>query len=80
MWEPEEMPGDTQWQALKDIQVEHNANWMLWEAEPNSETEARLKNMDINSVVFKPLGNKPASGDFLSVMQGNLVNLQQVFK
>jgi zinc transport system substrate-binding protein len=80
MWEPEEIPGEVQWQILKDIQVAHHANWMLWEAEPNPETVSRLQSLGVNSLVYQPLGNKPASGDFISVMQGNLVNLQQVFK
>ena len=76
MWEPDE----TQWQALKDRLATHHANWMLWEAEPNAETVSRLKSVGVNSLIFQPMGNKPASGNFISVMQKNLMNLQQAFE
>lgn len=80
MWEPGEVPDEAQWQALKDMQVTRQANWMLWEAEPNTVTATRLKSLGINSLVYQPIGNKPVSGDFISVMRNNQVNLQQAFK
>jgi zinc transport system substrate-binding protein len=79
MWEPEAVPDIAQWQVLKDIQVAHQANWMLWEAEPNSETVAHLKSMEINSLIYQPLGNRPVDGDFISIMQANLKNLEKAF-
>ncbi len=80
MWEPEEVPDETQWQALKDMQTTHQASWMLWEAEPNTDTAARLKSLGINSLVFQPMGNRPVRGGFISVMRYNLENLQQAFE
>ena len=80
MWEPEEVPDEAQWQALKDMQAAYQANWMLWEAEPNTETVTRLKSMAINSLVYQPMGNKPVSGDLISVMRNNMENLQQAFE
>jgi zinc transport system substrate-binding protein len=80
MWEPDEVPDETQWQALDDRLATHHANWMLWEAEPIAETVSRLKSVGVNSLIFQPMGNKPASGDFISVMQNNLMNLQQAFE
>ena len=80
MWEPDEVPDETQWQALKDRLATHHANWMLWEAEPDAETVSRLKSEGVNSLIFQPMGNRPASGDFISVMQNNLKNLQQAFE
>jgi len=32
------------------------------------------------SAVFDPCGNVPAEGDFLSVMQQNVMNLEAVFR
>ncbi len=79
MWEPEAVPDIAQWQVLKDMQVAHHAGWMLWEAEPNSETVAHLKSMGVNSLVYQPLGNRPVDGDFISIMQANLKNLEKAF-
>jgi zinc transport system substrate-binding protein len=80
MWEPEEIPDEAQWQTLKDMQATHKADWMLWEAEPDKETVSRLKSVGVNSLIFQPMGNKPVSGDFISVMHNNLMNLQHSFE
>lgn len=79
MWEPEQFPDATQWQLLKNSLLLHPAKWMLWEAEPKAETIDRLKGMSINSLVYYLLGNRPDSGDFISVMQANVKNLQAAF-
>ena len=79
MWEPEEVPDKTEWQTIENLLATHPAQLMLWEAEPNAETVNRLKNMGVNSLVYQPLGNKPASGDFISVMSSNLKNLEEAF-
>ena len=77
IWEPEEAPNATQWQILTNSLATHPANLMLWEAVPRSETVMQLKTLGINSLVFYPLGNRPGSGDFISVMQTNLKNLRE---
>ena len=41
------------------------------------DTEA-LKAKGIESVVFDPAGNRPASGDYLSVMRANAEHLERV--
>ena len=80
MWEPEEVPDATQWQILKNSLATHPASWMLWEAGPHSETVKQLERMGINSLLYFPLGNRPDSGDFISVMQTNLKNLWGAFE
>ena len=80
MWESEQIPGAAQWQLLNNMMTTHVANWMLWEAEPNTETVVRLKGLGIDSLVFYPLANRPDSGNFISVMQTNLKKLQQAFE
>ena len=52
---------------------------MIWEANPNKETVTKLKTMKINSFVFTPVANTPDTGDFLSIMQQNIENWQQIF-
>jgi zinc transport system substrate-binding protein len=78
-FEPDEMPDEEAWQGLAHILEDHPAQWMLWEAEPLAEITARLGEMGIESVVYDPCGNRPASGDFLSIMQQNARNLERVF-
>ena len=78
-WEPENYPTEAQWQELKVLLEKHQAQWMIWEGEPNSETVTRLKTMGINSLVFAPIANEPDTGDFFSVMKQNIENLQQAF-
>ncbi len=52
---------------------------MIWEGEPLQKSVAKLKEMGIESVVFDPCGNRPDSGEFISVMKSNVVNLEKVF-
>ena len=78
-WEPEEFPTEEQWQELQVILQKHPAQWMIWEANPNQETVTKLKTMGINSLVFAPAANTLDKGDFLSIMEQNIKNLQQAF-
>jgi zinc transport system substrate-binding protein len=79
-WEPGEMPSDEQWQALHTLLAEHAARWMVWEGEPLPASAAKLRAMGLQSLVFAPCGNRPAEGDFLSVMWHNVTNLAQAFR
>ena len=74
-WEPDEAPDEMQWRALEDILEAHPARIMLWEGAPMVETKAMLAEKGIQSIVFDPCGNRPESGDFLSVMQNNISEL-----
>ena len=78
MWEPDVVPGRSSWQGLPVLLRVHPAQWMLWEAEPVSETKQRLTSLGISMVVFSPCANVPDDGDFLSVMRANLEALSTV--
>jgi zinc transport system substrate-binding protein len=78
-WEPDEVPTVSQWNNLNHILEEHKAQYMLWEGEPLPSSAAELNARGIDSVVFSPSGNRPDDGDFISVMQQNIANLEQVF-
>jgi len=80
LWEPETVPNRQQWGELERLLGEHRAQWMLWEAEPAQESVERLRALGVQSVVFNPCANRPASGDFLSVMRNNAGNLQRVVR
>lgn len=75
-WEPDVAPSDVMWLELEDLLETHPAKLMLWEGEPLPEVVARLEQMGIQSIVFDPCGNRPAAGDFMSVMQSNSQGLE----
>ncbi len=75
-WEPDSMPPDAEWAALPALLSEHPATLMIWEDEPLAETVEGLKALGVESVVFSPMGNRPASGDFESGMEANLKSLE----
>ena len=74
-WEPDVAPTAEMWQELEQLLKTHPAKWMLWEGEPLPAVAQRLKTMGIQSVVFDPCGNRPVAGDYLSVMQQNVLNV-----
>jgi zinc transport system substrate-binding protein len=78
-FEPDEPPSPAAWRGLQVILEGHPARWMLWEAEPLPETAAQLRELGVESVVFRPAGNRPGSGDYLSVMDANLRELAAAY-
>ena len=78
MWEPDTYPDASSWQAFKSLLEAHPAHWMLWEDEPVDKTRERLLSSDVNIVVFKPCMNRPAQGDFMTVMQANIKALAEL--
>jgi len=80
LWEPEVLPEDEQWNTLQAVLAKHPAKWMIWEGEPMPASVEKLQTLGVQSLVFDPCGNTPEQGDFLSVMQQNVVNLQQAFQ
>jgi len=79
MWEPDQFPTEGEWRDLGYMLEEFDARWMIWEGEPLPETVSRLREMGLESAVFAPCGNRPDSGDFLTVMHQNLRNLTQIY-
>jgi len=78
-WEPGVMPDERQWRELSGILAKHAAAWMIWEGRPHPEARDRLESLGVRSLVFRPAGNRPETGDFMSVMHENLQALQQAF-
>lgn len=79
-WQADEVPDDTQWENLRAVTEGFPAGWILWNRQPLQETAARLKTMDIDVLVFDPCAARPAQGDFLSVMQRNVLNLGKAYR
>lgn len=79
MWESDEVANEAGWSELALLLKKNSAKWMFWESEPNAENIARLQSMGVESLVFNPCGNRPVTGDFLSVMQQNLRELKRSY-
>lgn len=79
-WEPDQKPSSAQIAELNRILEMHPARWMVWEGDPGVAAVEKLNAMGVQSAVFDPCGNVPAEGDFLSVMQQNVMNLEAVFR
>ena len=80
LWEPDVVAPPDEWQALAGMRERHPAGWMLWESDPAHENVQRLKELGLQSTVFDPCWNRPAEGDFLSVMMKNADNLERLFR
>jgi len=80
LWEPEVMPHDEEWQELAHTLEYHPARWMIYEDEPAPEIAAKLKELGISTVVFRPCGNRPPSGDYLTEMRAGIERLKAAFQ
>jgi zinc transport system substrate-binding protein len=78
-WEATEVPGHFALAQLDEKLEGHPARLLIWEAEPRAETTAALERRGIESLVFAPLAEAPASGDYLSTMNENIVRLEAAF-
>jgi zinc transport system substrate-binding protein len=70
----------SQWNGLNHILEEHQATYMLWEGEPLQESVSKLMSKGIGSVIFSPSANRPEEGDFMTVMQKNIADLELVYR
>ena len=75
-WEPARQPRDSEWDKLKAIVKDHPSDYMIWEGQPLESVEAKLKELGLEVIVFEPCSNKPATGDFLSIMRQNVANFK----
>jgi zinc transport system substrate-binding protein len=80
MWEPDEDPGKYGWKNIQETVQEYPAKWMIWEGEPLADSVEKLHGMGLQSLVFSPGMNRPSTGDFMSVMQQNIKNLEMAVK
>ncbi len=56
-WEPDEDPGETEWQSLAQTLQPDRKPLMLWEDAPNAEIQTRLQTLGIETVVLSPMAN-----------------------
>lgn len=77
-WEPDEGPGARDWIEFSNLRSGHPASLLLWEDQPLEATVQELTRGGITSVVFRPVANRPAEGDFLSEMMANVERFKAV--
>lgn len=80
MWEPDQDPGEKQWNHLLELLKTHPAERIIWEGEPLAGSAERLQKNGVKGQVFSPCFAKPEDGDFISVMRRNIKNLEQLLK
>ena len=74
-WEPGQAPSAHQWRHFEKKLAKNPSAIMLWEDQPLASVESKLNDSGIRVAVFNPCGNRPESGDFISVMKENLQRL-----
>ena len=80
MWEPDEPVSPADISALADA-VDAGSpgpRLIIWEAEPLAANRDALRALGYQSIVFSPLANRPASGDYLTGMAANVERLNKV--
>lgn len=78
LWEPHLYPSDEEWASLRQLKEEHQAEFMIWEAEPMEEIRRTLSDMGLQWIVVSPGFNREESLDFLDIITGNLDYLVQM--
>jgi len=71
-WEPDTEPGVKDWIDFQNLLRAHPAKLMIWEGQPSPAIIARLQKQGIQSVVFNPVANQDAAGDYFVAMRANL--------
>ena len=80
LWEPDTVLDEKALNDLNAILAGHRARWMIWEGEPSKDSVEKLAALGLQSVVFDPCGNVPASGDFMTVMKANVEAMEKAFQ
>ena len=70
-WEPGEEPSTPDWIDLQQRLASHPAKIIIWEDEPLPSTTQRLSKAGITSVAYHTAANRPAQGDFVTIMLRN---------
>jgi len=76
LYEPDVVPNAEERTAVTKLLAEQPAHLMVWEGEPARETVSWLAGLGVKCFVVDPCGNRPAQGDYLTVMRQNLANVR----
>jgi zinc transport system substrate-binding protein len=79
-WEPDSEPGTREWIDFGNLLRQQPVKLMIWEEAPLDSVKEKLAQMSISIVVFNPAGNVPATGDYFSVMEQNILGVRAFTK
>lgn len=79
-WKKNSVPTENTLDKIKQLQEQYKIRLMLWEADPGKKIINSLKQRGISSVVLDPLSTKPAKGNYLTEMQRQLNQLEEILK
>ncbi len=79
-WEPDQAPDPAMWREFDKILKKHPAKWMIWEGAPLESTVTMLQERGIQSIIFDPCAHRPETGDFISVMDTNMAELEKIYQ
>ena len=77
-WAANSIPDKKQWHDFRHEQSHHRFKYMIWESPPSSEIVEELKSRGVDTIIFDPCIFPPRSGDFMSAMEANIQNLQNL--
>ncbi len=76
---PDTDPSTINWQKIEKTALQHRAHWIIWPQAPLPMSRQHLDDIQVKSVIFSPCSMPPKQGDFITVMQQNIKNLQPIF-
>lgn len=77
LWEPGMELDESDLAELDALMEDHpGAKYFVWEGEPLAGHAEKLEARGLISLVVSPCGNRPESGDFLTVMKDNIAALR----
>jgi len=77
--DPDHALDDDGWHDLTHAIEDHAVRHVLWTKSPEGDTAARLESIGVGGIVFSPCTDRPAAGDYLSVMESNAATLVRTF-
>ena len=75
-WAADSIPNKKQWHDFRHEQGHHPFKLMIWDSQPTTEILEQLISRGVETIVFDPCTFPPEEGDFISVMETNIQNLQ----
>ncbi len=67
-WEPDQAPDLLD---LEHLLEEQEARWIIWEGVPLAQSVTDIETFGVKSLVFDPCGNRPETGNYMTVMAAN---------
>jgi len=75
-WEPDMKLGEEEMAEFRGLRAQHpQARFFLWDDTPSEANQGVIEREGLTGLVLSPAMNRPARGDFLTVMRENVERL-----